>query len=46
MKTSIVSFKSIIDPTAIHRLDAPVHMTEGGYEKTYSTITLSNANDR
>ena len=29
MKTDIVSFKSITSSAAIHRLDAPVHMTDG-----------------
>lgn len=29
MRTGVVSFKSITNPESIHRLDAPVHMTEG-----------------
>ena len=52
MKTSIVSFKSIIDPSAIHRLDAPVHMTEGVLtrkliaQSPYPMLTIGDVSER
>lgn len=52
MKTSIVSFKSIIDPSAIHRLDAPVHMTEGVLTRKliaqshYPMLTIGDVSER
>ena len=52
MKTSIVSFKSIIDPSAIHRLDAPVHITEGVLtrkliaQSPYPMLTIGDVSER
>ncbi len=52
MKTSIVSFKTITAPAAIHRLDAPVHMTEGVLtrkqiaQSPYQMLTIGDVSGR